>query len=109
MLGRLGILGTPLQSWGLEDGKDSEISVLCEGDWESPGLSYCPGDRTDSGISVLCEGGWESLGLPCSPGDLEKGRTVGFQCCVRETGNPWDSLTVPGTWGREGQWDFSAA
>ena len=57
--------------------------MLHEGDWESPGLSYCPGD----------------LGM---------GRTVGFQCCVREAGNPRDSPAVLGTWGREGQRHFTA-
>ena len=27
-----------------------------------------------------------------------------FQCCVGDTGNPWDSSGVPGTLGWEGQW-----
>ena len=48
--GRLGILGTSLPTWGLGDGKDSGISVLCEGDWESLGLPYRPGEW---------EGQWE--------------------------------------------------
>ena len=59
---KVGFPGTPLSSWGLGDGKDSEISVLYERNWDSPGIS-------------------------CHPGDLEMGRTVGFQCCVMETGN----------------------
>ena len=76
----LGIPGTPLQSRGHGDGKDSGISVLREGYWASLGLSY-------------------------SPGDLEMGKNSGISVLCGDTGNSQDSPVVLGTWGWE---DFSA-
>lgn len=84
--------GTPLESLGLVDGKDSGICAMCR----TPLGSSEHGDGKDRGISVLCAGHTRKPWHLEFSG-LEDGKDSGISVlCARHTGNPQNSLGTRG-------------